>query len=68
MIAGFMEAVGQFERIINDTGYIGLRRMGDDEILGNEETSGIIEKYLSLSMGDVTCLECWFTSNYSFFT
>ena len=52
MIAGFMEAVGQFERIINDTGYIGLRRMGDDEILGNEETSGIIEKYLSLSMGD----------------
>ena len=57
MIVGFMEAVGQFERIINDTGYISLRRMGNDEIVGTDKTSGIIEKYLSLSTGDVTCLE-----------
>ncbi len=57
MIVGFMEAVGQFERIINDTGYILLRRMGDDEIVGTDSTSGIIERYLSLSTGDVTCLE-----------
>ena len=57
MIAGFMEAVGQFERIINDTGYISVRRMGDDEIVGTDSTSGIIERYLSLSTGDVTCLE-----------
>ncbi|WP_290088790.1 TraG family conjugative transposon ATPase, partial [uncultured Duncaniella sp.] len=57
MIVGFMEAVGQFERIINDTGYIRLRRMGDDEIIGTDTTSGIIEKYLSLSMGNVNCLE-----------
>ena len=57
MIVGFMEAVGQFERIINDTGYISLRRMGDDEIVGTEKTSGIIERFLSLSTGDVTCLE-----------
>ena len=57
MIVGFMEAVGQFERIINDTGYISLRRMGNDEIVGTDSTSGIIERYLSLSTGDVTCLE-----------
>ena len=57
MIVGFMEAVGQFERIINDTGYISLRRMGDDEIVGTDSTSGIIERSLSLSTGDVTCLE-----------
>lgn len=57
MIVVFMEAVGQFERIINDTGYISLRRMGDDEIVGTDSTSGIIERYLSLSTGDVTCLE-----------
>ena len=57
MIVGFKEAVGQFERIINDTGYISLRRMGDDEIVGTDSTSGIIERYLSLSTGDVTCLE-----------
>ena len=57
MIVGFMEAVGQFERIINDTGYISLRRMVDDEIVGTDKTSGIIERYLSLSTGDVTCLD-----------
>ena len=57
MIVGFMEAVGQFERIINDTGYISLRRMGNDEIVGTDSISGIIERYLSLSTGDVTCLE-----------
>ena len=57
MIVVFMEAVGQFERIINDTGYISLRRMGDDEIVGTDSTSGIIERYLSLSTGDVTCLD-----------
>ena len=57
MIVSFLEAVGQFERIINDTGYISLRRMGDDEIVGTDSTSGIIERYLSLSTGDVTCLE-----------
>ena len=57
MIVGFMEAVGQFERIINDTGYISLRRMGDDEIVGTDSTSGIIERYLSLSTGNVTCLD-----------
>ena len=57
MIVNFMEAVGQFERIINDTGYISLRRMDNDEILGTDTTSGIIERYLSLSIGDVNCLE-----------
>ena len=57
MIVGFMEAVGQFERIINDTGYITLRRLSDDELVGTDTTSGIIEKYLSLSMGNVNCLE-----------
>ena len=57
MVVKFMESVEQFERIINDTGYIKLRRLSDDEIVGTETTSGIIERYMSLSMGDVNCLE-----------
>lgn len=55
--AKFMEAVEQFERIINDTGLIRLRRMSDGEIIGDDTRSGLLEKYLSLSMNDVTCLE-----------
>ena len=57
MIVKFMESVEQFERIINDTGYIKLRRLNDDEIVGTDNSSGIIEKYMALSMGDVNCLE-----------
>ena len=57
MVVKFMESVDQFERIINDTGYIKLRRLSDDEIVGTDNTSGLIERYMSLSMGDVNCLE-----------
>ena len=57
MVVKFMESVEQFERIINDTGYVKLRRLTDDEIVGTESTSGLIEKYMSLSIGDVNCLE-----------
>ena len=57
MIVKFMESVEQFERIINDTGYIKLRRLSDDELVGTEKESGLIEKYMSLSMEDVSCLE-----------
>ena len=56
-VTRFMEAVEQFERILNDTGHISLRRMDDDEIVGTGTTSGIIERYLSLSGSDTACLE-----------
>ena len=56
-VTRFMEAVEQFERILNDTGHISLRRLTDDEIVGTGTTSGIIERYLSLSGSDAACLE-----------
>ena len=57
MVVKFMESVEQFERIINDTGYIRLRRLTDDEIVGTDDKSGLIERYMSLTMEDVNCLE-----------
>ena len=45
MIVRFMESVDQFERILNDTGYIHLKRMQDDEIVGTADKAGLIEKY-----------------------
>ncbi len=50
----FLEAVGQFERIVNDSGFVTITRLSDDEIVGTPTTVGIIERYLSL--GDATCL------------
>lgn len=53
----FLEAVGQFERIVNDSGFITLTRLTDDEITGTADSAGLIEKYFSLSPEDTTVLE-----------
>ena len=56
-VTKFLEAVGQFERIMNDSGFITLRRLWADEIVGTETTAGIVEKYFSLSQNDTTVLK-----------
>jgi len=53
----FLEAVGQFERIVNDSGFITLTRLTSDEITGTENSAGLIEQYFSLSPSDTTCLQ-----------
>lgn len=47
--AKFIEATEQFERIMNDSGFIRLRRLTSDEITGTATEAGLIEKYFSLS-------------------
>ncbi|WP_079240910.1 TraG family conjugative transposon ATPase [Chryseobacterium indologenes] len=49
IIGRFLEAVDQLERIMNDSGYIHLERMTEDEIAGTSERSGLLEQYLTLS-------------------
>lgn len=53
----FIEAVGQFERIMNDSGFINLTRLRSEDITGTSEQSGIIEKYFSLSQSNTTTLK-----------
>ena len=53
----FLEAVGQFERIVNDSGFVTLTRLSSDEITGTESEPGLIEKYFALSLDDTTSLE-----------
>ena len=57
MAVRFLEAVGQFERILNDSGFVTLTRIASDEITGTEKEAGLIEKYFALSLEDTTCLE-----------
>ena len=53
--AKFMEAAEQFERIINDSGFVRLRRLSTDEIVGTDGKAGLIERYFSLMPeGDAT--------------
>ena len=53
----FLEATEQFDRIMNECGFVRLRRLGDEEIVGTEKKPGLIEKYFSLSLSDTTVLE-----------
>ena len=54
--ARFLEAVEQFERIMNDSGHIRLLRLETDEINGTKERPGLVEKYFSLSLKDETAV------------
>ena len=56
-VAKFIEAAEQFERIMNDNGFVRLRRLSTDEIVGTETSSGLVEKYFSLSLKDTACLQ-----------
>ena len=55
--ARFLDAAGQFARIVNDTGLVRLRRLPGNEVTGTEEKSGLLEKYLCLSLEDTGTLE-----------
>lgn len=48
-VTKFMEAVDQFERIINDDDRIRLTRMTEEELVGTKEKSGLLDRYFSLS-------------------
>ncbi|PAM94633.1 conjugal transfer protein TraG [Flavobacterium sp. IR1] len=53
----FMEAVAQFERIINDCGFVKISRMSEDDIIGSEDRQGLLEQYLTLSRETGTPLQ-----------
>ncbi len=53
----FMDAVSQFERIVNDSGKLQLDRLAADEITGTANHSGIVEKYLALNQDSSSVLK-----------
>lgn len=53
----FIESVGQFASIMNESGFIKLHRLTTDEIIGTDAQAGIVEKYFSLSQTDTTTLK-----------
>ena len=48
-IRRFMEAVAQFERIVNDSGLVKMRRLSEDDIVGSNDKQGLLEQYFTLS-------------------
>lgn len=53
----FMEAVAQFERIINDCGFVKISRMSEEDIIGEQSRPGLLEQYLTLSKESGTSMQ-----------
>jgi len=48
LLETFLEKAGQFAKILQDSGYIQLRRLNGDELAGTEEQPGLLERYCYL--------------------
>jgi conjugation system TraG family ATPase len=44
----FLDAAGQFESILRDSGFVSLERLSDDELAGTANKAGILERYCFL--------------------
>ncbi|WP_281631537.1 TraG family conjugative transposon ATPase [Flavobacterium luteolum] len=49
ILQDFLDSVGQFKRIMEDSGFIKLDRLSDDELRSQSRKIGFIEKYCFLS-------------------
>lgn len=53
----FLDAVDQFERIVNDAGMVRLTRLTTDDLLGTESEQGLLDRYFSLEQDQKASLE-----------
>jgi conjugation system TraG family ATPase len=44
----FLDSCGQFAKIVADTGYVGLKKLGAGDLSSTEENAGLIERYCYL--------------------
>lgn len=51
ILQDFLDSAGQFQRILEDSGFIGLMRMQEKDLLSHEKKAGIIERYCFLLSG-----------------
>lgn len=48
LLSDFLDKVGQFQRILEDSRFVTLQRLGDDELSGTANRAGILERYCFL--------------------
>jgi conjugation system TraG family ATPase len=48
LLQDFLDSTGQFERIVQDSGFIRLTRLKDKDLAGHHYASGLIERYMNL--------------------
>lgn len=48
LLQDFLDHAGQFERILNDSGLMQLKRLTNEELSGEQQYCGLVERYLNL--------------------
>lgn len=49
LVQEFFDSVGQFKKILEDSGFVTLTRLSNDDLAGTKEKTGILERYLNLN-------------------
>ncbi|HRN55618.1 MAG TPA: TraG family conjugative transposon ATPase, partial [Agriterribacter sp.] len=49
LLQDFLDSCGQFKRILEDSGFVQLRRLTDDDLQSQENKAGLIERYCFLA-------------------
>ncbi|MCW3110561.1 MAG: conjugative transposon TraG-like protein [Segetibacter sp.] len=49
LLQDFLTSAGQFKRILEDSGFVSLKRLKDEDLLSNEQRIGTIEQYCFLA-------------------
>ncbi|RZM05004.1 MAG: TraG family conjugative transposon ATPase, partial [Pedobacter sp.] len=44
----FLDSAGQFARVMEDSGFVSLERLGDDDLAGTANVPGVLERYCFL--------------------
>lgn len=56
LLQDFFDSAGQFQRILEDSGFIKLVKLKEDDLAGNGKHSGLIERYCNLQPDPSVCL------------
>jgi len=57
LVQDFLDSAGQFKRILEDSGFIQLKRLPDEVLMSSKEQAGVIEKYCFLSEGSIPAIK-----------
>lgn len=53
LVQDFLDSAGQFKRILEDSGFVKLSRLKDEDLTSDDRKGGVIEKYMRLSDGNM---------------
>ena len=56
LLQDFLDSAGQFERILRDSGFVQLKRLTDEELSGNGNYCGLVERYMNLQPNETNYL------------